>query len=220
MSNIGYASRRLGLASSRNRYRCANVHWTATQRQISNIAVSTQRRPPRPSLATAAATLSCNHRVIVQCNVRRNATRSAIVGLRVRVSSQHRSNILQNASSSSAVSATPRISDLHGRPPRMVSINTASSFFRWGNGSCPLTTSRHTAPNAYTSVYVDNGGLDSSSSTSARISSGAIHLIDPAKEEPTGIAFRFVKKHDRIPFPFDDDEEKPPERCLVRKPYS
>ena len=35
-----------------------------------------------------------------------------------------------------------------------------------------------------------------------------------------GIAFRFVKKHDRMPFPFDDDEEKPPERCLVRKRHS
>lgn len=45
-------------------------------------------------------------------------------------------------------------------------------------------TSRQTDAKAYTSLYVEiGGGRLRSSSKSARSSSGAIHLVDPAKKD-------------------------------------
>ena len=111
----------------------------------------------------------------------RNASISCIVGLLFLESSQHLSNISQKVSSSFIIVSlkTP----LHGRTPRRISTSTAWSFDRCGYGSCPVRTSRHTAPKAKASLYVVTTGQLPSSSTRPRISSGAIHRVDPAKKE-------------------------------------
>lgn len=140
---------------------------------------------------------------------------SVIVGRSGGIALQHLSSTPQNDSTCSAVKhmsgmgGAPR----HGRTPRKMSSVTARSLRRCGYGRSFVATydhdqrwkkkgvtqegtthtSRQTQANENTSLSrVTGHGTPSSSSTRERISSGAIHRVDPASNDVPSWAARKV----------------------------